>query len=191
TPVKGLLSGCDVVAQRDRFDFEEIDAMAADVDPRLCIDVIILEIAAWPHQTGLIDKISVAEHRPGPRERGSNGKAGRGQPQRWTILWNSCDRLHQCVEPLARHDKLDGDGAGGLDRIHERSPDVMPRRKRLAAVAQRYDIREAIDDGRADDPLHVRDAVAPGGSDADWRGKERRPAAVARELVAAFRQGAA
>src|SRR5262245_52711800 len=162
--------------------------MAADVDPRLCIDVMILEIAARPHQAGLIDEISVAEHRPGPRERGSNFKAGRRQPQRRTILWNSCDRFHQCVEPLARHEKLDGDAAGGFDRIHERSPDVMPRGKRLSAVAQRYDIREAIDDGRADDLLHMRDAVVPGSSDADWRGKERRPAAVARELVAAFRE---
>src|SRR5262245_29319618 len=165
--------------------------MAAEIDPRLRVDVVALAIASRPHQAGLVDEIGVAEHRDGPGKRACNGEPGRGQPLHRTILWNGCDRVHQCSKPLARHKKLDSDAAGGLDRLDERSPDVMPRREWLAAVAQRYDVRETIDDGRTDDLLYVRDAVVPGGSNADWRWKERRPAAVAREFVAAFRQGAA
>src|SRR6516165_8454425 len=157
--------------------------MAAEIDPRLRVDVVALEIASRPHQAGLVEEIGVAEHGHGPGKRACNGEPGRGQPLHRTILWNRRDRIHQCRKPLARHKKLDGDAAGGLDRLHEPSPDVMPRRKWLAAVAQRYDVRETIDDRRTDDLLYVHDAVVPGGSDADWRGKERRPAAVAREFV--------
>ena len=168
----------DVAAELDRRDLEEVHAMAADVEPRLRIDRLALEVASRTNEAPLVDEVGVGEDGRGARQRAARGQPGPGEARRRLALGRRLDGGQRAVERRTRRQQLHGRAAPGLQDGGEGAARIVTVGQRLDAEGQRQHVGEAVDDRGPDDALeHHRRAVGRG-DEAHGRREQRGPATV-------------